>query len=211
MVWVFGRSSNAGSPFLCACMQGLPYPIPVWVRPRGTCWDVNVNFSWIGCSRARTPCARTHYLQQCQWVCLFVRFPERLAWNPLEYQRVWLYLRKPQSSKPNTRPLQQVRAIALRDAYTGLGAVPKAGGQATLNIAIAERVTKTVGGHPSKEAIRLPLERYDVDPSGWYPGKADQVKFGPSPVLNMPPKHPLALWPQERQTTSATPSRNSAY
>ena len=109
------------------------------------------------------------------------------------------------------RPLQQVRAIALRDAYTGLGAVPKAGGQATLNIAIAERVTKTVGGHPSKEAIRLPLERYDVDPSGWYPGKAAQVELGPNPVLNMPPRHPLALWPQERQTTSAPRSRNFAH
>ena len=28
------------------------------------------------------------------------------------------------------------------------------------------------------------LERYDADPSGWHPGKSDQVKFGPSPVLN---------------------------
>ena len=50
--------------------------------------------------------------------------------------------------------------------------------------AIAERVTKIGGGHPSKEAIRLLLERYDADPSGWYPGKSDQAKFGPSPVLN---------------------------
>ena len=79
-------------------------------------------------------------------------------------------------------PLEQVRAIALRDAYTDLpGALPKSGGQAALLSAIAERVTKIGGGHPSKEAIRLLLERYDADPSGWHPGKSDQVKFGPSP------------------------------
>ena len=85
----------------------------------------------------------------------------------------------------NLCPLEQVRAIALRDAYTDLpGALPKSGGQAALLSAIAERVTKIGGGHPSKEAIRLLLERYDADPSGWYPGKSDQAKFGPSPVLN---------------------------
>ena len=70
----------------------------------------------------------------------------------------------------NLCPLEQVRAIALRDAYTDLpGALPKSGGQAALLSAIAERVTKIGGGHPSKEAIRLLLERYDADPSGWYP------------------------------------------
>ena len=85
----------------------------------------------------------------------------------------------------NLCPLEQVRAIALCDAYTDLpGALPKSGGQAALLSAIAERETKIGGGHPSKEAIRLLLERYDADPSGWYPGKSDQAKFGPSPVLN---------------------------
>ena len=81
-------------------------------------------------------------------------------------------------------PLQQVRAIALRDVYTELDAIPTSGTRAALNSAIAERVTKIGGGHPSKEAIRLLLERYDANPSGWYPGKSDQAKFGPSPVLN---------------------------
>ena len=75
----------------------------------------------------------------------------------------------------NTCPLQQVRAIALRDAYTGLGAVPKAGGQAALNNAIAERATKIGGGHPSKGATRQLLERYDTGPSGWYPDKTDPI------------------------------------
>ena len=64
----------------------------------------------------------------------------------------------------NLCPLEQVRAIALRDAYTDLpGALPKSGGQAALLSAIAGRVAKIGGGHPSKQATRSLLERYDVD------------------------------------------------
>ena len=63
----------------------------------------------------------------------------------------------------NLSPLQQVRAIALRDVYTELDAIPTSGARAALNSAIAERVTKLGGGHPSREATRSLLERYDVD------------------------------------------------
>ena len=72
-------------------------------------------------------------------------------------------------------PLEQVRAIALRDAYTDLpGALPKSGGQAALLSAIAGRVTKIGGGHPSKQATRSLLERYDADP-----GNGAQAPDGP--------------------------------
>ena len=84
----------------------------------------------------------------------------------------------------NLSPLEQVRAVALRDAYLELGAVPKLGGQAALLRTIVGKVTKVGGGHPSKEAIRPLLERYDAGPSGWFPGKSARTKFGPSPALN---------------------------
>ena len=81
-------------------------------------------------------------------------------------------------------PLEQLRAVAFRDAYKKCG-VPKdkQGRKPGLLNAIAGKVVKAGGGHPCKEAIRQLLERVDNDP-GWFPGKTDQVKFGPSPVLN---------------------------
>ena len=71
-------------------------------------------------------------------------------------------------------PLQQVRAIAPRDVYTELDAIPTSGARAALNSAIAERVTKLGGGHPSREATRSLLERYDADP-----GNGAQAPDGP--------------------------------
>ena len=48
---------------------------------------------------------------------------------------------------------------------------------------LAAIILKCMSNSHGKEAIRKLLDRVDEDP-GWFPGKSDQVKFGPSPVLN---------------------------
>ncbi len=105
-------------------------------------------------------------------------------------------------------PQEQLRAVVIRDVYKEFGLVPKAGGQPALMNAIAGKVVKNGGGHPCKEAIRQLLHRVDEDP-GWFPGKSDQVKFGPSPVLNGAKRRcvatsAMALKEQDIEPTYAT-------
>ena len=74
-------------------------------------------------------------------------------------------------------PLEQMRAWALRAAQKDLG-----GEESISYAAIAERVTKVGGGHPTREAIRQFLDRVDQDPD-WHPGKNYRKRAGPQRVL----------------------------
>ena len=67
--------------------------------------------------------------------------------------------------------------MALRDAM-------KEFGDGSVNYQwIANKLTVGGGGSPSREAVRLLLNRVDED-SGWYPGKSYQAKHGPAPLLS---------------------------
>ena len=75
-------------------------------------------------------------------------------------------------------PLEQMRALASRDVHKELHDDEPA----SLSW-IAERVTKTGGGHPAKESLHEFFAKVDGDPE-WFPGKPSGKKRGPQPVLN---------------------------
>ena len=72
---------------------------------------------------------------------------------------------------------EKLRAMALRDAMKDL----KDGWQVNLQW-IANKLTVSGGGCPSREALRVLLLRIDSD-SEWYPGKSYQTQHGPAPLL----------------------------
>ena len=75
-------------------------------------------------------------------------------------------------------PLEQMRALALRDVHKELHDDEPA----PLSW-IAERVTKTGGGHPEKQSLHEFFAKVDGDPE-WFPGKHSGKQRGPRPVLN---------------------------
>jgi hypothetical protein len=105
-------------------------------------------------------------------------------------------------------PLEQLRAVAFRDAYKELGGVPQAGGQPALLGSIAEKLTRIGGGYPSKEAVRLLFERIDEDPA-WYPGKRYQAGFGPAPALNRAKRLCIAKSAMAAKADDEEPTYNS--
>ena len=78
----------------------------------------------------------------------------------------------------NLCALEQMRVWVLRDVLRDQGA-PDYG----LHVRIASQVTKIGGGCPSKEAIRMLLEKIDAD-RDWFPGKSYQQSHGPPRAIN---------------------------
>jgi len=105
-------------------------------------------------------------------------------------------------------PLEQLRAVALRDAYEDLGQVPEAGGQPALLGSIAAKLSLIGGGHPSKEAVRQLLSKVDDDPA-WYPGKRYQEKFGPAPALNGAKRRCIATSAMAAKKAGTEPTYNT--
>ena len=82
--------------------------------------------------------------------------------------------------------LEQLKVVAMRDVQVSMD------GEANM-AEIARRATLAGedGGNPSREAVRLLLEKVDGD-SGWFPGKSYQTKRGPKPLLNQAKRRQLA-------------------
>ena len=82
-------------------------------------------------------------------------------------------------------PKDHLQAVALRDAI-------KEFGDGSVNYQwIANMLTVGGGGSPSREAVRLSLNRVDED-SDWYPGKSYQAKHGPAPLLSPDKRRAIA-------------------
>ena len=71
---------------------------------------------------------------------------------------------------------------------------------------IAERVEKTGGGNPSREAVRVLLGRIDADPQ-WYPGKVAAAKRnGPEPVLRAAKRRAVATSAERLKKSGQEPT-----
>ena len=93
---------------------------------------------------------------------------------PAKADSAELWLQAPPS---RLAPKEQLRAVALRDAMQEFG------DDSANYQRIANKLTVGGEGSPSREVVRLLLNRVDED-SDWYPGKSYQAKHGPAPLLS---------------------------
>ena len=108
-----------------------------------------------------------------------------------------------QSAPPGKlSPLQQMRAVALRDAVRDIQ------GASAVNMKwIADRLTLAGGGnhHPTRQAVRKLLQRVDADKK-WYPGKAYRVRNGPRPRLTKAKRRAIAAAMMSAKKSGEEPS-----